>query len=1020
MSTPLTHSQRLARLRVRIAELSHWLVRAAHDLTGWHAGGAPLSLGDPWPSGGEVVRLDHGSVDLPTGWPLEGTFLDLDLGGEGLVRLRYADGSAEGFGHDPNHRRYPLRGRRFAIEAEVVARLPFGQPVPDPRLRHARLVWLEPDLVRLHRRLRLLAETVAALPEHEVAGGLLSTAERSLAALRWPSETATYLSRIADDPEQQALWTRPPGLEPAPPALDEEARASIVTASSHLDRHLHGLREYHPKHGSILLTGHAHLDLAWLWPVEETRRKARRTFHTVLAQLDRHPEMTFNQSTAQLYAWLEEDDPDLLHRIARHVAEGRWEPVGGMWVEPDTNLPTGESLARQLLYGQRYLKRTFGVCHRVAWLPDCFGFSPALPQLLRLAGIDGFFTIKVTWSETNRFPHDLFWWEGLDGSRVLAHLFDNPRGGYNGDPGPRSLVDVWGNCRGKETHAESLLSIGYGDGGGGPTEEMLDDAADVALLPVVPYARFGRVDELFARLRTSAAHEETPAWVGELYLELHRGTLTSQGRTKWLHRRAERALLAAEVLGGLRALLGDAPSPSLEPAWRVLLRNEFHDILPGSGIREVYERAEAELGDVLATAGRAEADHLAALAGRWAGDAGGRPALLAVNSELGARPVRAELSEDVPGAQATDGGWVVATADLVPGLGARVIADSDAVPGVSVSGRHLENAAIRVELAEDGTLAKVLDKRAGRDVLDGRGNQLWAYVDKPRGWDAWDVDAGYPDQGEEIRDLESCEVTERGPHRVAIRLRRRFRSSHIEQELRLWSNSPRLEVRTRLDWHDRRWLLKARFPVAVRSPFATFETAFGVVQRATHRNTSWDAARFEVAGHRFVDLSEPGYGVALLNDGRYGHDVLGSELALSLLRAPVHPDPLADEGEHTFTYALCPHSGDWLAGGVLAEAEDLNQPLRARRGSATRDATHELLRLEGVPLALGCLKPLEEGGGLVLRVYEPQGARGTTTLTLPERWRAAEELDLLERPAGPPDPTFRPFQVHTWRLEQAR
>jgi alpha-mannosidase len=362
----------------------------------------------------------------------------------------------------------------------------------------------------------------------------------------------------------------------------------------------------------------------------------------------------------------------------------------------------------------------------------------------------------------------------------------------------------------------------------------------------------------------------------------------------------------------------------------------------------------------------------------------------------------------------------VATADEVPGLGARAVVDPQPVPGLSVSESHLENAHVRVELADDGTLARVLDKRAGREVLDGRGNQLWAYVDKPRAWDAWDVDAGYPDQAEEIRELASLEVVERGPHRAAIRLRRRFRSSVIEQDIRLWANSPRVELRTRLDWHDRRWLLKARFPVAVRSPFATFETAFGVVARPTHRNTSWDAARFEVAGHRFMDLSEPGYGVALLNDGKYGHDVLGSELGLSLLRSPVHPDPLADEGEHLFTYALCPHPGSWLEGGVLAEAEDLNQPLRARTVRAERGGTWQPLRLEGPALALGCLKPLEDGDGLVLRVYEPQGARGTAALELPERWRAGGELDLLERPVGPHDPLIRPFQVRSWRLEPAR
>ena len=336
---------------------------------------------------------------------------------------------------------------------------------------------------------------------------------------------------------------------------------------------------------------------------------------------------------------------------------------------------------------------------------------------------------------------------------------------------------------------------------------------------------------------------------------------------------------------------------------------------------------------------------------------------------------------------------------------------------VTAAGRVLENDLVRVELADDGTLAGVLDKRLGRDVLDGRGNQLWAYVDKPRNWDAWDLEAGYADDGAEIA-ADRIEVVETGPHRAAIRVHRSFRDSRIVQDVRLWAGSARIDFATRLDWHDRRFLLKARFPLAVRSPRATFETAFGVVERPTHHNTSWDSARYEVAGHRFADLSEPGCGVALLNDGRYGHHAVGSELGLSLLRSPVWPDPLADEGEQEVVYALLPHAGSWHEGGVLAEAQDLNRPLPALAVGHGAGASLRPLRLGGLPVGLGALKPLEDGGGLVLRAYEPRGGRGRVALDLPDGWRADARLDLLERETGAPDLGLGPFSVGSWRLRR--
>lgn len=1012
----LRPDQRTERLLRRIEELGHWTVIRSEPLNTWRFNGAPLAMRAPWPTRDGVARFEHDEVRIGSHWRLERTRLELDLGGEGLVRIAFADGISETFGLDPNHRRLPLRSHRFSVRADCVARHPFGVPNREAALQCARLIELDEELEDFILLLRQVAELSRELGPHDAVPPMLSAAEEALRELRWPSATAAYLSRMAPGQEMQRIWSLPPGLDPAPPGLDDAARASVVAARDQLAARLRWIQDGHPREGALGLTGHAHIDLAWLWPIEETRRKARRTFHTVLSLMERHSGFLFNQSTAQLYAFLEEDDPELFDRISARVRDGQWEPTGGMWVEPDTNMPTGESLVRQLLYGQRYFESRFGKRHDVCWLPDCFGFSPALPQLLRLAGIESFFTIKVNWSETNRFPHDLFWWEGLDGSRVLAHSFDNPVGGYNGETSPRALRETWRNFRGKQRHPESLFSFGFGDGGGGPTEEMLQRQRQLDGFPVVPALRPVRVRDWFAAARQAAeTTPATPVWVGEIYLELHRGTLTTQSRTKFLHRRAERALIAAETLGAMAAIAGAALPRSLEEHWRVLLRNQFHDILPGSSIREVYQRAEQELAAV-AQAGRLELSaQLSELAQRIVPH-GPHAATLVVNPDTSPRSLRLQADTALSGWQVVEGGSVACGPGRIPGLSAAVVFPASPPEGLTVSPHHLANAFVRIEIAPDGTLSRLWDARLGRDVLDGRGNQIWAYVDKPREWDAWDIEHGHWEDGEEVLATEPPEVVEHGPHRAAVRIVRRFRDSRIVQFLRLWANSPRLDIRTELDWHERRLLLKARFPLAIRSEVATYECAHGVVRRSTLRNTAWQQAQFEVASHRFADLSEQGYGVALLNDGKYGHHGIGNELGLTLLRSPIYPDPLADEGHQTFTYALLPHEGDWLGGGVLSEAEDLNQPLLHCRVMAQSEVQWHAVRLEGVSLALSGFKSAEDTQSLILRLYEPAGARGRVDLLLPEGWNLEGTVNLLEDPIGPSEPTVRPFEVRSLRL----
>jgi alpha-mannosidase len=1007
---PLRIEQRIERLQTRLRETAFWRTRATADIEDWRCDGQPIALGAPWPSREGIVRFTA-EARVRDDWPLDETRLSLDLGGESLLTLDYEDGARAAFGLDVNHQEFPLAGRRFAIASESVARLPFGQPVADPRLRRAQLVRLDLALVRFADRLAVVVEAAETLGAHEAAAHLVAAAEAALHAIDWPSTTADYIARIAPAPGQQRLWRRPETKsDPAP--LSEVERASIVAADAALCARLAELRRRFPPQGEVAMTGHAHIDLAWLWPYEETRRKLRRSFSTALALMQESPEFRFNQSSAHYYAQIEEDDPVLFAAIRARVAAGQWEPIGGLWVEPDTNMPCGESLARQILYGQRYFERAFGQRHRVCWLPDCFGFSPALPQLLRQGGIDSFFTIKVTWSETNKFPHDLFWWEGLDGSRVLAHTFDNPVNGYNGEARPGCVAPTWTNFRAKTRHPETLLAIGYGDGGGGPTPQAIDNERLMRELPALPRARWTRVDDFFARAHASAAASDaTPTWRGEIYLELHRATLTTQSGVKRRHRRAEAALLTAETAASLAHLLG-APAPqSLEPHWRVLLKNQFHDILPGSSVREVYQDAEAELDAVIA-AGRAEQRRaLAAIAERLP-KGGLDDALVIVNPSLSARPLRLEL----------DDGALVAADAAIPPLAVTVVSRAALAPpaGLSIDKRRLENATLRVEIGDDGTIASLVHKPTQREALSGRGNQLWLYPqDKPRAWDAWDVEEDYAWRGEEWRALDSIAVIENNPHRVALRVERAWRSSRIVQTYALAANGRRLDIDTFLNWRDRRVLLRSLTPVNVRAERASFECAFCVVTRPTHRNTSWDEAQFEVAGHRFADLSEPGFGLALLNDAKYGHSARDNVLGLSLVRSPVYPDPLADEGEQRFTYALMPHAGAWHESGVREEAEDLNQPLLVAPARGLAPATLTPLGSDGLAAGLGALKAAEDGDGLILRVYEPAGARGRFALRPPDGWRAAGAVDLLEQKSAPKaEGWLSPFEVRSWRLRR--
>jgi alpha-mannosidase len=1074
---------RLERHARRIEELRLWRNAYESPVKNWRfsAGNGKthdIEPGDFWPEIGIPVRLSA-HTRVPQDWAGLLVQLELWLGGEGFVEISVAE-SRSASGLNPFHRSFPVLdeargGEQVSVEAEVVSKGPFGSNFSEPRLERARLVVPAAEVRALERDLTSIFEACAALDDHEVVPLLLDTLDAASSFLSdaWPTATGVTLTRYLEgyvNPignaaqsmpphyAEKALdinrmlgepWSLPPAPEPLGP-LPEEAREVVREARRAVASCLEQIKKEYPPVGRLALTGHAHLDLAWLWPLEETRRKAKRTFASVLGLMDRYEDFTFNQSSAQLYEWVERDAPELFERVEERVAEGRWETVGGSWVEPDCQIPSGESFTRQLFYGQRYFVERFGQRSTAAWFPDTFGYSPGLPQLLRGAGMMGFFTYKLNWSETNDFPHDLFQWEGIDGSRVVVHTFENPGTDYNGDITPLDLHGTWHNSRGKRHHPESLFSFGWGDGGGGPSEKMLESYDRLKSFPAMPRLRMARVDEFFASLPDKGL----PKWVGELYLELHRGTLTTQAKVKKLNREAEHRLLEAEAFATMATTLGGAayPGERLERLWKTLLLNQFHDILPGTSISEVYEDAHRQLEETVSGAKKVRDEALNDLM-RGEAKAGAERTVTVANAALHPRPLCVLLEGEADDAEITDAkGEVLPTQRVadgllvysphrrVPGLGwtslrlrgePSGLASVDAGPGVRVEeadgGISIENDLLRVEVGADGSLHRVYDREAEREVLDGRGNDLWAYADKPANWDAWDVSASYELEGVRLPGAERIEVEEDGPLRASVRVERRWRGSSVVQTYRLLAGSRRLDIETQVDWHERQVLLRALFPVGVRSHEATSETMYGSVRRPTHHNTSWDAARFEVSAHRFCDLSEPGYGAALLNDGKYGHSAKGNVLGISLLRSPLYPDPLADEGEHSFTYALFPHPGGWTEAGVVGEAFALNSPLFAAGAAPGEGALPQefgFLASEGLELAVGSLKRAEDGRGVIVRLYEPHGARGTATLRFASGVQSAERVNLLEEPEGAVEVRgaevlvqVRPFEVLTLRLE---
>lgn len=964
----------------------------------------PIKAGEAWGKPWQVAWF-HLSGSVPQSWHGQHVVARLNFGGEAL--LFDTEGTPQGATSwhsvwQPEFRRDRVEignrvagGEKIDFYAEATAAQIFGlqlvrDPQPDDPKRYGyyeavvqdlTLATFKEDVWQLYLDASLLNAQMKALPEKSVRRSRLLRALMS-AADHYDREPA----RITEAREVLAL------------ELKKKSNASAPIASA---------------------IGHAHIDTGWLWPVSETVRKCARTFAVQLDLMERYPGYVFGASQAQHYAFVKESYPSLYEKICRQVAAGRWEIQGGMWVEADCNLSSGESLVRQILHGKRFFQQEFSVEVRNLWLPDVFGYSAALPQILHKSGLDYMVTQKISWNQFNRFPWHSFIWRGIDGSEIIAHF--PPEDSYNSELSPAGLRHAQENFEERDRLDEFLVLFGIGDGGGGPTDEFIENGLRQMDLEESPRVRFQPAQEMLDRLGQNK--HLLKRWIGELYLELHRGTLTTQAYNKKMNRWCERKLREVEALYSLLPWTL-YPQGKLDALWKKVLLNQFHDILPGSSIKLVYDTTRNEYEEI-----KAELIALTSTAGAaLLQQAEGGVTIINTLSVPYNRPV--SLPSSWSGFTALDdagkpvavqeGEGTSAVLVEIPALGSTVLHRGPAAP-VSESDLPqapiLENELIRYEFDASGVLVRIYDKESGRDVMrpQQRGNLFSLYEDRPANWDAWDVDIYYENQLLQTAQCSGWNWVSDGPVAQILKFDFTIGHSRIEQRVYLARNSKRIDFFTRMDWHERHRMLRVSFDVDVQAAEANYEIQYGTVKRPTHRNTSWDMAKFETVAHRFVDLSEPTYGVALLNNGKYGHKVLDSTIDLNLLRAPSSPDPEADRGEHEITFSLLPHRGALEESAVYAEAMQLNQPpvvFPDRTGSVVFPCA-----LSGEEAIVEVVKKAEDEEAWIVRLYEPRGRRAATRLMLRDKNMRVFETDLMERTIAEWTPKEGALELHFGAFE---
>jgi alpha-mannosidase len=961
-----------------------------------------INIGDHWKGWDRYVWLTT-RIQIPKDWEGLNVVGRFDFGKTG-------DGHNSGFesllyvndkvyqGVDSNHKEVFFSDEYIGNELNLYFRLWSGldgmegsHEEQEHKFQQAEITWLDENADDLFFTSKAILDSIKTMHENDA--------------------NRVHLLKLLNQVFKKIDWSSP---------RSETFYKSIETANRYLNSELDKIESEDAV--TVRGIGHTHIDVAWLWRLRHTREKSARSFSTVLRLMEKYPDYIFLQTQPQLYEYIKHDYPEIYNGIKEKVSEGKWETGGTMWLEPDTNIPSGESLVRQILKGQAFFDKEFGSPRfKYLWLPDVFGYSWALPQILKKSGIEAFMTTKISWNQYNRMPHDTFQWRGIDGSEILTHFITTPDPKsdfytYNGMVTADSVKGIWDEYKDKPVNQELLLAYGYGDGGGGVNREMLEMRRSLDRIPGMPNVTTGRADDYFSSLkkRVEESDQYVHTWDGELYLEYHRGTYTSQAYNKLMNRKMELAYREAEwlsVLGYLNsANWHEETQEKLGEGWKIILRNQFHDIIPGSSIKEVYEDSKEEYGKAnsivknikeaqydIITSEVKENKFLVFNSSSWE-----QSNLVCIEGLQETNGVWRDHQGNKLEAQNENGQWHVQV-DNIPSLGyttiyfAASVQKEEASP-FETSQNKVKTPYFDIEWNEKGQLLKIYDLENERSVLDGEpGNVFQVFEDKPLNFDAWDIDLFYQEKHKVIEQVENMSIKEVGPLRVIISFTWKYENSLIQQEMILYAKSRRIDFKTTVDWHEQNQLLKVKFPVNIRSTEATYDIQYGNVKRPTHWNTSWDYARFETVGHQWADLSERDYGVSLLNDSKYGYDIKDNVIGLSLIKSAEKPDPTQDQGRHIFTYSLYPHKGDWYEGETVKEAWYLNNPLSFVQGEAEQE-NFSLFSTTSPNVMIDAVKKAEQSDDVMVRLHEFSGRRNKVTLKSDNEIMGWLECDLMENP----------------------
>lgn len=989
-----------------------------------------MAVGERW-SGRDRYLWLRKTMSVPKVWEgkkIVGIFDFGSTGGgnnSGFESMLYIEGKPYQ-GVDSNHKEAFFDSNYAGKDLELVFRLwsgleGGGNPTPqEHRINRADLAWLDEKVDDLFFMTRVILETLKVLNEFDpVVPQLRMALDKAYKLIDWsyPGSEAFYESVHAADDLLNEL-------------IDNMDKNSLV---------------------KVKCVGHTHIDVAWLWRLKHTREKCARSFSTVLRLMEQYPEYTFLQTQPQLYEYIKEDYPEMFEKIKAKVKEGNWEADGGMWVEADCNLTSGESLTRQILVGSKFFREELGQEIKYLWLPDVFGYSWALPQILKKSGIPMFMTTKISWNQYNRMPHDTFKWRGMDGSEVLTHFITAPEPWsqpgswfytYNGHLTPKIVKGVYDAYSDKNLTDELLISFGYGDGGGGVNRDMLEYRRRVDKMPGLPSLETSKAADYFKGLREKIENtdEYVHTWDGELYLEYHRGTYTSQAYNKKMNRYLENYYRNVEWLTAMDAInkgdIKEAKQDELTEGWKIILTHQFHDIIPGSSINEVYKDSHVNYEKAEAVAKEIEQSVFTNIMGAE------ESTWTVINNTNWERSDYAHIVTEAKGqfvdeagnvlkAQETHNGYVVYV-DNIPAMGWKVIKlvdnTSNSVENTTnvftFADGIIETPFYHVELNEVGHMTSLVDKKADRQVLakGAKANVIQMFEDKPLAHEAWDIDIYYQEKMREVTDLTRMEVTEKGPLHMVVRLEWNYMNTKIKQDMTFYVEDKRIDFKTWVDFRERKQLMKVAFPVDIRSTYATYDVQYGNVQRPTHWNTSWDWARFETVAHKWVDLSERNYGVSLMNDCKYGHDIKNNVIRLTLLKSATHPDTEQDQGEHEFTYSLLPHEGSWVDADTEIRAYYLNNPLKVEAGKAKEDV-YSFLNIDNKYIEVDAVKRSEDGKTLVIRCHEYTGGKQKATITLDAKVKGWQESNLMEKPEGDHfiseaiTVEFGPYEVKTVLVE---